>query len=110
MVGLVGDLVEDGRYADADKLQRQVLEAHTRTFGPDTRVTASDTYNLACIAARAGNRDEALKFLGEAIDHGLSPGIDLGIEQDTDLASLHGDPRFDALVAHAKERAASSKK
>jgi hypothetical protein len=45
--------------------------------------------------------------LREAVDHGLSADLDLTIEKETDFKSLHGDPRFDALVAHAKERAAA---
>jgi hypothetical protein len=32
----------------------------------------------------------------------------LGIDKDPHLKSLHGDPRFAALVAHAKERAAAA--
>jgi hypothetical protein len=31
------------------------------------------------------------------------------MEGDDDLKSLHGDPRFAALVARAKERAAAAK-
>jgi nitrate/nitrite-specific signal transduction histidine kinase len=44
------------------------------------------------------------------VDHGLAPGQCLDMENDPDLKSLHGDPRFDALVAHAKERAAAAQK
>jgi hypothetical protein len=32
------------------------------------------------------------------------------MDKDTDLKSLYADPRFAALVAHAKERAAASQK
>ena len=49
-------------------------------------------------------------MLSQAVDHGLSPSVDLGIDKDPDLKSLHGDPRFAALVAHAKERAAAAQK
>ena len=48
--------------------------------------------------------------LREAIDHGLAPNACLDMEKDPDLISLHGDPRFEALVAHAKERAAAAVK
>ena len=58
----------------------------------------------------AGKRDEALSLLREAIDHGIPPSLGLGIESDSDLQSLHGDPRFDAVVAHAKEHAAAAAK
>jgi hypothetical protein len=50
--------------------------------------------------------DEAVSNLQYAIDHGLEPRMDLQIEKDPLLSSLHGDPRFAALVVHAKERAA----
>jgi len=72
--------------------------------------TAVSTYNLACVAAHEGKRDEAFSLLREVIDHGLPPSLDLGIESDSDLQSLHGDPRFDDVVAHAKERAAAAAK
>jgi hypothetical protein len=47
--------------------------------------------------------------LREAVDHGLAPTFDLVIEKDLLLKSLHGDPRFAARVAHAKERAAAAR-
>ena len=46
-------------------------------------------------------------WLADAVDHGFLPGDDLGIETDSDLASLRGDPRFTTLVAHAKQVASS---
>jgi hypothetical protein len=62
---------------------------------------------LAAIDLGLGKREEALAQLQEAVDHGLEPAVDLFIEKNPDFKSLHGDPRFDALVAHAKERAAA---
>ncbi len=41
---------------------------------------------------------------------GCAPTFDLWLDKDPDLKSLHGDPRFAALVAHAKERAAAAQK
>ena len=57
-----------------------------------------------------GQRDEALSLLREAVDHGLRVEDDLGLDKDPDLQSPHADPRFAALVAHAKERAAPTQK
>jgi hypothetical protein len=48
-------------------------------------------------------------LLHQLVDR-LDPETDLWIEKDADLNSLHGDPRFDALVVHAKERAAAAQK
>jgi len=54
-----------------------------------------------------GKHDEALKLLREAVDHGLSRANSLGIGNDPDFESLHGNPGFEALVKYAKERAAA---
>ena len=103
-------LVGEGRYSEAEKSWQQLRELQRRVFGPEDVQTAVSTYNLACVAAHEGKRDEAFSLLREAIDHGIPPSLDLGIENDSDLQSLHGDPRFDAIVAHAKERAAAAAK
>ena len=103
-------LVGEGRYAEAEKSWQQLREVQRRVFGPEDVQTAVSTYNLACVAAHEGKRDEALSLLREAIDHGIPPSLGLGIESDSDLQSLHGDPRFDAVVAHAKEHAAAAAK
>jgi hypothetical protein len=47
----------------------------------------------------------ALSLLGQAVDHGLPPRVELGIETDPMFNSLHSDRRFAALVAHAKKLA-----
>ena len=88
-------------------MNQEALGIRSRVFGPDHPITASSVYNLACIAALMGRRDEALSLLSQAVDHGLAPDLDLGMNKDTDLKSLHGDPRFEALVSRAKERAAA---
>jgi serine/threonine protein kinase len=110
MENLATVLDEEGRYADAEKLLLDTLNISRRVLGPEQPDTALFTYSLGSIALHEGKRDEALAHLREAVDHGLQPGLDLGIEKDPDLKSLHGDPRFDALVAHAKERAATAQK
>jgi serine/threonine protein kinase/tetratricopeptide (TPR) repeat protein len=108
MINLAAMLAAMGRDAESETLMRQSLDIERRILGPDQPETALTAYNLACIVARKGQRDEALSLLSEAVDHGLAPRIDLRIDQDSDLNSLHGDPRFVALVAHAKQRAAAA--
>ncbi|MGB2889925.1 MAG: tetratricopeptide repeat protein, partial [Candidatus Acidiferrales bacterium] len=81
-----------------------------RVLGPNHPDTALSTYNLACFAAREDKRDEAISLLREAIDHGLAPEADLQVEKDPDLKSLHGDPRFDAIVTDAKQHVAAAQK
>jgi tetratricopeptide (TPR) repeat protein len=107
MSNLADVLIEQGHYAEAEKLHRDGLDIQRRVLGPEHPDTAASIYGLACIAARSGKRGKALSLLQEAVDHGLSPINDLHMQKDDDLESLHGDPRFEALVAHAKERAAA---
>ena len=110
MDNLAGSLQQQGRFAEAEQLERANYEIRRRVLGPEHPDTAVAKYNLACMAARQGKRDEALKLLRDAADHGLPAGIMRGMEKDSDLAALHGDPRFDALVAYAKQAAAQKAK
>jgi serine/threonine protein kinase/tetratricopeptide (TPR) repeat protein len=110
MNNLANMLFLEGRYGDAEKLAREALAIQRRVLGPDHPDTAMSTYNLGGIALHKGKRDEALSLLRDAVDHGLAPNIALHLENDPDLAALHSDPRFSALVAHAKERAAAARK
>ena len=106
MNNLANVLSDEHKYDEAEQLNQEALDIRRRLLGPDHPVTASSTYNLACLAALKGQPDKALSLLSYAIDHGLSPQLDLGIPTDSDLQSLHSDRRFTAVVAHAKERAA----
>jgi non-specific serine/threonine protein kinase/serine/threonine-protein kinase len=110
MNDLANILSDQHHYEEAEKLNQEALEIRRHVFGPDHPITASSVYNLACLAALMGRRDEALTLLTQAVDHGLGPHLDLGIAKDTDLKSLHGDPRFEAVVKHANERAATAQK
>ena len=100
----------EGRNDEAEKLERETLDIQRRVLGPDHPDTAMSTYNLGGIALHKGRRDEALSLLRNAVDHGLAPNIALYMEKDPDLELLHDDPRFAALVAHAKERAAAAQR
>jgi len=42
--------------------------------------------------------------LGDALAHGLRSSEAAGIGEDEDFKSLHGDPRFQALVAKSKSQ------
>jgi eukaryotic-like serine/threonine-protein kinase len=110
MNNLASAVMDEGRYAEAEKLFLETRDIQRRVLGPEHPDTAISTYNLGCIAAYRGRRDQAFSLLREAVDHGLPPPGALGMDKDGDLKSLHGDPRFAALVAHAKERAAATQK
>ena len=55
-----------------------------------------DLYNIACGYALTGSKDKALDWLGRAVDAGFRDRQLM--TTDSDLESLRGDPRFDALV------------
>jgi len=107
MVNLATSLQHEGHYSDAEKLERDALEARRRVLGPEHPDVALTVYNLGVLVEHEGKHDEALKLLREAVDHGLSRANSLGIGNDPDFESLHGNPGFEALVKYAKERAAA---
>lgn len=110
MNNLAMDLAAQGRYPEAEKFEREALDIQQRVLGHESPDAALSTYNLGCLAALQGHREQALLLLEEAVDHGLNLSTDQNIEKDSDLSSLHGDPRFATLVAHAKEKAAAGQK
>src|SRR3984885_6346185 len=92
-------LSREGRYADSEKMFRDVIETAEKTDQPAT--VAEAWYNSACAEAARSLPDEAFADLNHAIENGLiSPGE---LSADPELKSLHSDPRFDALVAKARE-------
>ena len=54
-------------------------------------------YNVACGFARLGERERALEALDRAV--GLGRGSRKWFENDADLDTLRGDPRFEAIVS-----------
>jgi eukaryotic-like serine/threonine-protein kinase len=103
MNNLAANYVAEGNYAKAEELFTQTWEIRKRVLGPEHPQTAGTLYNLGCMAALRGDKDRAILLLGQSVDHGLSPRLDARMEKDEDLSSLHGDPRFAALVSHAKQ-------
>jgi hypothetical protein len=96
----------EGHYADSEKLFRDVIETAEKTDQPAT--VAEAWYNFACAEAGRGRPDEAFAALNHAIEKSLiSPGE---LSADPELKTLHGDPRFDALVAKAGEANRAKKK
>lgn len=64
-------------------------------------IQAYNYYNLACAETLGGNMEEAIKALYESVEYGYMDGQHMS--QDEDLISLHGDERFDTLVANLIE-------
>ncbi|MGA2357256.1 MAG: serine/threonine-protein kinase, partial [Terriglobales bacterium] len=99
-------LSREGRYADSEKIFRDVIETAGKTDQPAT--VAEAWYNFACAEAARGRTNEAFADLNDAIENGLiSPGE---LSADPELKSLHSDPRFDAVVAKARETNSARKK
>jgi serine/threonine protein kinase len=100
----LGDLLKkEKRYSESEKVYRDALDGRRRALGAGHPDTAATAYDLACVLALDGKRDEAFSNLKFAVKHGLSAETRLGLEKDDDLKSLHGDPRFEALVADARQ-------
>jgi len=77
-----------GDKARAAELVEQALSAR-----PDSYVAA---YNGACTFAILGDRNMALQLLDRAVSNGR--GNLAWIEHDDDLATLRGDPAFEAII------------
>ena len=54
-------------------------------------------YHLACVEARAGNRERAIEEVVYAVEN--RPTLRAPAQTDDDLASIRDDPRFPAAVA-----------
>jgi tetratricopeptide (TPR) repeat protein len=81
----------------------EALPAHTRAAGfPDYRPTA--LYNVGCANALLGHADAAFTALDGAIDAGFDDRDVMA--QDSDLASLHADARWAALLARVGSKSA----
>lgn len=96
------------RYPEAEKLYLKVVESQSRVLGPNHPTTAASKYNLACNAALQGKPDQAIAILRDAMAHGMAPALLGQIAEDEDLKSLHGDPRFDEIVAKSKSQPSES--
>ena len=63
-------------------------------------------YNVACNFATLGEVEESIGFLTRATEHGTVSAA--WMRNDTDLASLRGDARFQALLKQLEEKGAAA--
>ena len=101
---LATTLTQLKQYEEAEQLFLAVLRTDLRVLGPDHPESALANYNLACLNAHLNRPDQTLNYLRASLGHGMSAQQELSIESDPDLLSLHGDPRFDAIVADIHRR------
>jgi eukaryotic-like serine/threonine-protein kinase len=96
-------LGEAGNYSEAEKMFRQVIDSAQKTNQP--AVVSEAWYNLAVAETKGRRVNEALADLDRAASDGLvSPGQ---ISADPELALLHDDPRFEAVVEKARKTSAA---
>jgi eukaryotic-like serine/threonine-protein kinase len=90
-----------GDYNQAQNLLEKARVTAIRVLGANSPQSNLARYNLACLALRRGQSDEAIRLLRDAFNHNLPRWIIAGMSKDPDLKALHGDPRFEALLASA---------
>ncbi len=86
-------------FPDARLLFGRAIETLTKERGENN---PSIAFHKACHHALLDERDQAIHFLRRAIELGFI--MPHQITQASDLASLHADPEFEAIVAEAKKR------
>jgi tetratricopeptide (TPR) repeat protein len=91
------------RYADAERVRTELLAVERRTLGETSSGVFELMYGLACTTALEGKRAEAIDWLRQSVSHGYRDAD--WMTKDSDLLSLHGDPRFEAVVAEARKLA-----
>lgn len=86
---VLGDLyTRTGAYADGLRVDERL-----------SRLCAEDPvvwYNLACSLALSDRPDDAFDALNRAVELGYNDYD--GMKKDPDLASLHGDARFESIL------------
>jgi hypothetical protein len=84
-----------GQQARAVALQQNTL-ATTRYLGAPTLVAGMAAYSLACAQAVAGQTEDAVRTLAEAV--ALNPDVRANAERDPDLEPLRGSGQLAAIL------------
>jgi len=84
-----------GRVARAEAVQQAAVATIAELFGRSEAYSFA-VYNLGCFYAKQGQAVAALAAVEQAL--ALNPGLREWAGQDADLASLHEDPAFAALL------------
>ncbi len=92
----VQKLIEDGRAFYNEKDFQQSLERYSAAILRGS-TDSSVAYNAACCAALTGQEDQSFDFIDKAIALGWMDAQHL--QRDSDLNSLHEDPRWPEAIA-----------
>ena len=98
-----------GQTDEAIRTFQELLAVEEKVFSPDQGETAITRYDLASVLLLRGRKDEALGLLSKSVDHGLAARFSLGLATDPLFASLHSDPRFQALIVKINAKDATQK-
>src|SRR5262249_52425017 len=85
--------MQEERYEDAKRSLQRAID--TGLQSPVAK------YNLACALARLGEKERAIDLLVQVVNSGAS----VPFANDPDLASLTSEPRFQQLLAQARQNA-----
>ena len=108
--GLGELLADEKRYAEAEKTDRETLETRRRILGDAHQDTALSAYELAEVLAVQGKSEDALNNLQFALEHDLRSDVRSDLGKDEAYKSIHGNPRFEALLAASNVQGATAKK
>jgi non-specific serine/threonine protein kinase/serine/threonine-protein kinase len=90
---------KQGRYGEAAPMLLETLSTRRPAVGSD-RLTRACLYELACVKGAQGEREEALRFLQQAVDSARDMGENIGpLLEDPDLLALRDDPDFQRIIA-----------
>ena len=90
-----------GNFDRARQSYRRALAIQKKAWEPGHYVNTWALYQLACVAAREGEAEQALDLLRRALDCGFDRDV---IFDDADLAGLRGTPEFEEIVAEVRRR------
>ena len=97
-------LADEKQAAKAETIFQDTLQRARQS--KDQNLLSQVWYVLACVEAAQGKKDAAIEYVRKSDD--ASPQSAALMLLDPDLKPLQGDPRFNALIAKARARAAAT--
>ena len=94
-------LIRQANNLAKEKAYEKALEAYKLAFSVASK-SRTDLYNAACVAALAGDQENAFAWLNLSIDNGW-----VNIEhmkKDSDFLSLHGQKKWHELLASLQKK------
>jgi tetratricopeptide (TPR) repeat protein len=101
-------LYQEHRYAESATLFREALDIQRHALGARHPDTLDSNARLASVLALMNKKDEAIAELRAAFTNGLDPKDLAELDKRGDFKAISGDPRYLALVAETKQRAAAA--